>query len=42
MVAQRLCNRLKKTINRPRVLVVGVGFKQGQSLTTNALGASLI
>lgn len=42
MVAERLRHRLKKRLNRPRVLVVGVGFKAGQSLTTNAPGVSLI
>lgn len=42
MVADRLMARLKSIVNRPRVLVVGVGFKAGQSLTTNAPGLSLI
>lgn len=42
MVAERLQTRLRKTLNRPRVLVVGVAFKAGQSLTTNAPGISLI
>ncbi|KAH8653565.1 hypothetical protein BX600DRAFT_82609 [Xylariales sp. PMI_506] len=41
-VAGRIMKTLSRTRERPRVLVVGVGFKKGQSLTTHAPGVSLI
>lgn len=42
IVAKRLMDRLNKRLVHPRVLVVGIAFKPGQSLTTNAPGLILI
>lgn len=42
-IAERIIQSLVKiSMERPRVLVVGVGFKKGQSLTTHSPGVGLI
>jgi len=41
-VAERILTSSRKMVDTPQVLVVGVGFKKGQILTTNAPGVSLL
>ena len=41
-IASRLMAKLKNPANPPRILVVGVGFKRGQSLLSHSPGVALI